>query len=74
MVQVAQVNPKLAGHREAVELVKEMGVDIGLPCDYLVEVAERVTERPWDEIDAAGAEAVVDLLAEALHRTVSARA
>ena len=71
MVQVAQVDPKLAGHRQAVALMEEMGIRLGLPKDYLVELAERVTGRPWDELDTAGAEAIADLLAEALHRTVS---
>ena len=71
MVQVAHVEQNLGGHREAVKLVGEMGTCLGLPGEYLVQVAERTTGRPWDELDTAGAEAIADLLAEALHRTVS---
>ena len=71
MAQVANVDQMLSDHRQAVALMEEMGIRLGVPKDYLVELAERVTGRPWDELDTAGAEAIADLLAEALHRTVS---
>ena len=71
MVQVAHVDPKLGSYREGVELMEEVGTRLNLPREYLVQVTERLTGKPWDEVDAAGAKAVVDLLSEALHRTVS---
>lgn len=58
-------------HEEAVALVEEMAVSLGLTTDYIRDLAERVTGQPWDDLDSDGAEAVADLLAEALHRTLT---
>lgn len=56
---------------EAATLVEETGDCLGLSEDYLHDLAERVTGRPWDELDASGAYATCALLAETLHRSLS---
>jgi hypothetical protein len=58
-------------HQEAVALLEEMAGCLGLPLDYVQDLAQKITGRPWEELDTAGAEAVVELLAEALHRHLS---
>lgn len=58
-------------HQEAVALLEEMAGCLSLPLDYVQDLAQKVTGRPWEELDASGAEAVVELLAEALHRHLS---
>ncbi|MBI4313134.1 MAG: hypothetical protein HY681_15365 [Chloroflexi bacterium] len=58
-------------HRGAVALVEDLAFCLGLPLDYVRDVAQRVTGQSWNGLEAEHAEAVADLLAEAFHRTLA---
>ncbi len=64
-------DPRATEHAEAAALVQETGACLGLSQDYLRDLAKHVTGRPWVELDAAGADAICALLAEALDRSLS---
>ena len=71
MPQIERSAPCPGDHQEAVALLEDMGRCLKLPMEYLRGLAQDVTGRPWGELDTRGAEAVVELLAEALHRTLA---
>ena len=61
-------------HREAVALLEGLAANLRLPLNVVHDLAKRVTGRPWEELDAAGAEEVAGLLAEALDRAMARQA
>jgi hypothetical protein len=60
-------------HKEAVALLEEVAACLRLSDATVRELTGKVTGRPWDQLDIACAERVVDILADLLHRSLARR-